>query len=168
VAEQSDFQLHLAGLVATPFGKWIDGYFNDYPGLKERVILHGELGRQELYRLYCRSSIFCMSSRYEGMAIVFPEAMYYGNAIVTTWPVSVKELVEKNNLGITVEKDDRDALSGALLTLIGDDTLRQGMAERAFEVANSLLNWDKIIRSLDSEIKTRIDFEKNKSQDSSN
>lgn len=160
VAEQSDFQLHLAGAVAAPFGKWIEGYFNDYPGLKERVIFHGALGRPELYRLYCRSSIFCLSSRYEGMAIVFPEAMYYGNAIVTTRHVSVRELVEKNNLGITVEKDDPDALSGALLTLIGDDTLRQGMAERAHEVANSLLNWGNIIRGLDREIKTRIGIEK--------
>jgi glycosyltransferase involved in cell wall biosynthesis len=168
VAEQSDFQLHLAGPVETSFRKYIEDYFSNDPSLKERVFFHGALGRDELYGLYCRSKIFCMSSRYEGMAIVFPEAMYYGNAIVTTWPVSVKELVEKNNLGITVEKDDRDALSGALLTLIGDDALRQGMAERAHEVATSLLNWDKIIHGLDIEIKTRKDFEKSKSHDSIN
>ena len=162
VAAHSVYNLHLAGPVETSFRKHMDDYFNSDPSLKERVIFHGALGRDELYDLYCRSKIFCMSSRYEGMALVFPEAMYYGNAIVTTWPVSVKQIIEESRAGIVVEKDDPNALAKALLVLINDSDLILETGQSAHETSATLFNWENIIPILIKEIEFRINREKDK------
>lgn len=158
VARATKYDLHLAGTVEPAFQAYIEKFLLDDPSLRERIILHGPLGRDELYRLYCRSRIFCLPSRFEGMAIVFPEAMYYGNAIVTTEDVSIKPLIEKYRFGLTVERDDVQALTGAIMKLINDRSLMDAMANRAREVSSTLLNWDSIIYDLRLEIEKRLNL----------
>ena len=160
VASQSSYDLHLAGSVETGFLGYIEDFFRSNPGLKQRVFFHGPLGRDELYGLYRKSKIFCISSRYEGMAIVFPEAMYYSNAIVTTWPVSLKYLIDKHEAGLAVETDNPNALAEALLRLINDGNLMAGLAQNARSIAETQLNWNNIISQLEEEIKNRMHREK--------
>ena len=158
VAARSKYVLHLAGPVESVLVDYLDKYRKANPGINEKVIIHGPLNRNELYKLYCRSKILCMPSRFEGMAIVFPEAMYYRNAIVTTNFVSLKYLIDKFRIGITVDKDSPAALADALLRLTVENELREEMAQRASDLTLSLLNWDNIIRSLHSEITDRLNI----------
>lgn len=146
------YELHLAGSVEPSFGHVVEAFMNDNPDLKDRIIFHDALRRDELYSLYCRSRIFCMSSRYEGMAIVFPEAMIYSNPIVTTWPVSLKYFIDRYEVGIATGKDDPEDMARALRRLIEDDGLRLKMAAAAYETAKVLMNWDVIVTGLMSEI----------------
>ncbi len=156
VASQTNYALHLAGQIDPAFKTYLDKFDIDNPLLKNRVIFHGPLGRDELYRLYCRSKIFCLPSRFEGMAIVFPEAMYYGNAIVTTMDVSLKYLVERFGFGLMVEKENSKALADGLLSVINDNELRDKMAQNAQELSSTLFNWDGIIIMLEKEIEVRL------------
>ena len=160
VANTTKYDLHLAGAVDPAFQAYLERFLHDNPSLQKRIVLHGSLGRDELYRLYCRSRIFCLPSRFEGMAIVFPEAMYYGNVIVTTEDVSIKPLIEKYRFGLMVKRDNAQALAGAIMTLINDRSLMDGMADRAREVSSTLLNWDDIVNGLRLEIKKRLDLRK--------
>ena len=89
------------------------------------------------------------------MAIVFPEAMYYGNAIVTTKDVSLKYLVERFGFGLMVDKENSKALADGLLYVMNDNELRDKMAQNAQELASTLLNWDGIIKMLEKEIEVR-------------
>jgi glycosyltransferase involved in cell wall biosynthesis len=97
-----------------------------------------------------------MPSRYEGMAIVFPEAMYYMNAIVTTGNVSLKPLIDKFGIGLIVEKDNPEDLAEALLKLINEKEEREQMAHRAHEISSTILNWNNIIKALQAEINSRL------------
>lgn len=156
VAAQSKYNLHLAGPVEPSFQSYIEKYRQANPSLCSRVFFHGPLGREELQRLYCRSKLFCMPSRYEGMAIVFPEAMYYMNAIVTTGNVSLKPLIDKFRIGLVVEKDNPEDLAEALLKLINEKEKREQMAHRAYEISSTILNWNNIIETLQTEIDNRL------------
>lgn len=162
-APGNNYALHFAGTVEPAFSQSIEIFMNANPDLRGRIVFHGPLGRDELYRLYCRSRIFCMSSRYEGMAIVFPEAMYYRNAIVTTWPVSLKYFIDMHDAGIAVEKDDPEALADSLKTLIADNERREKLAEAAYETAVRLMNWDVIAGDLITEIRKRSNIEERQS-----
>ena len=155
VAAQSKYNLHMAGPVETSFQPYIEEYRQANPSLNSRVFFHGPLGREELQRLYCKSKLFCMPSRYEGMAIVFPEAMYYMNAVVTTGNVSLKPLIDKLGIGLAVEKDNPKDLAEALLKLINVKEEREQMAHRAHEISSTILNWDNIIKTLQAEINSR-------------
>jgi glycosyltransferase involved in cell wall biosynthesis len=97
-----------------------------------------------------------MPSRYEGMAIVFPEAMYYMNAVITTGNVSLKPLIDKYSIGLVVEKDNPEDLAEALLKLINDKEEREQMARSAHEISSTILNWNNIIKSLQTEIDSRL------------
>ena len=156
VAAKSKYDLHLAGPVEPSFQSYIEKFRQVNPSLNFRVFFHGPLGREELQRLYCRSKLFCMPSRYEGMAIVFPEAMYYMNAVVTTGNVSLKPLIDKFGIGLVVEKDNPEDLAEALLKLINEKKEREQMAHRAHEISATILNWDNIIQTLQTEIDDRL------------
>lgn len=158
IALSTQYDLHLAGPVEPGFHDHIDRFLNDNPLLNERVVFHGPLSREELCRLYCRSRIFCLPSRFEGMAIVFPEAMFYGNAIVTTEDVSLKPMIEKFGFGVMVERDDARALANAVMKLINERELLDEMADRARSVSRTLLNWDNIVANLRKEIDDRLNF----------
>jgi glycosyltransferase involved in cell wall biosynthesis len=156
VAAHTSFSLHLAGRVEPAFNDYIDKYLKANPHLTDRVVFHGSLGRDELYRLYRRSSIFCMPSRFEGMAVVFPEAMYYRNVVVTTKDGSLKYLIDRYNIGLMVDKEDDSDLADALVRLIDNRELRDEMAQNAHEISSTLLNWDNIARTLQAEIECRM------------
>jgi glycosyltransferase involved in cell wall biosynthesis len=163
-APGNSYKLHLAGSVEPSFSHVVETFMDDNPELKERVIFHDALRRDELYRLYCRSRIFCMSSRYEGMAIVFPEAMIYSNPVVTTWPVSLKYFIDRYEVGIATGIDDAEDMARALRRLIEDDRLRLKMAAAAYETASVLMNWDVIVSGLMSEIRKRAGYEEHQKQ----
>lgn len=155
IAPATEYDLHLAGAAESGFESYLESYLKENPFLKARIKYHGPLERKELYSLYCRSKIFCLPSRFEGMAIVFPEAMYYGNVIITTDNTSLKPLVEKHHFGLTVARDNSAILADALLKMASDRETLDEMAANARETASTLLTWDRIIRCLNDEITVR-------------
>jgi glycosyltransferase involved in cell wall biosynthesis len=155
VAAVSDYNLHLAGPATPQFRSDLEKYLNDNPLLAGRVFYHGALSRDDLYRLYNRSRIFCLPSRFEGLAIVFPEAMYYGNIVVTTGNVALVPVIEKYSTGLVVDRDDSPGLAGAILSLIQNPDLMDQMSERAHRVSMALFSWENIINDLVASIEER-------------
>lgn len=156
VAEKSDYSLHLAGTVDPAFTGYVRDYLGANPGLADRVFFHGQLGRQELFRLYGRSRIFCLPSRFDSLPNVFPESMYFRNAVVTTNSVSLKYHIDKFNVGLTFNKENPGELAAAIMMLINDEKHLRDAGERAHEVADTLLNWDNIVMKLHGDINAYI------------
>jgi glycosyltransferase involved in cell wall biosynthesis len=155
IAGSSGYQLHLAGAVEPAFRPRIEQFLKENPGLADRVIFHGSLDRKELFELYNRSRIFCLPSRFEGMAVVLPEAMHYGNVIVTTADGSIRPLIETGQFGLVVERDDSRTLADALLKLMTDREMAIRMAEEARKISSELLSWDRITDVLTGAIRER-------------
>lgn len=145
------YTLHLVGIVDKSFQPFIENYFNNYDSLKNKVIIHGHLDKEKLFDLYCRSKIFCLPSRFEGFAIVFPEAMYFNNAIVTTKYVSPREII-RDKMGLIIEKDNVEELENALSYLIENPDKIKEYGENAHSFAKQYLNWDFIVDQLHTEM----------------
>jgi glycosyltransferase involved in cell wall biosynthesis len=155
VAEVSDYNLHLAGPSTPQFRTDLEKYLNDNPSLINRVFYHGALSRDDLYRLFNRSRILCLPSRFEGLAIVYPEAMYYGNVVVTTGHVALVPVIETYSTGLAVDRDDSSGLVQAILKLIFNPVQMDQMAEKAHIVSSAIFNWESIINGLVASIEQR-------------
>lgn len=154
ISHKNKWDLHLAGDIDDSFKPYLQSYFKRFPELRGRIIFHGHLNKIKLFELYSKAKIFCLPSRFEGFAIVYPEAMFFKNAIITTRDVSPRKIIE-NKMGLIVEKDDVDQLARAMQYLIERPGLIEKYAENAHNFAKENLHWDIIIKNLFCEMEKR-------------
>jgi len=84
------------------------------------------------WKYLSRSSVFVLSSRWEGWPSALVEAIACGlPAITTNCPGAGKEIIAHGETGLTVPTDDIQTLKNAILTLLRDPLLGARLAERA-------------------------------------
>lgn len=100
---------------------------------------------------YVESSIYVMSSRYEGFPMVLPEAMACGLPCVSFMaPCGPSEIITQGEDGFLVPIDDIHELSEKLSILIADAHLRVKMGERArqnimrYSVVQVMKQWERL------------------------
>lgn len=83
---------------------------------------------------YLNSSIFTLSSRFEGFGMVILEAMSHGLAVVSfDCPCGPKAIIEKGVDGVLVENGEPTKLAQRIVQLIEDENWRRALADRAWE-----------------------------------
>ncbi len=155
-----DLLLKAWKLVAVKFPDWsLDIYGK--PLLKEELTdLSVELGIADKITLnnpvsniedkYLESSIYAMSSRYEGFGIVLIEAMSCGLSCVSfDCPYGPADIITDSVDGYLVPSGDVDVLAEKLMLLMGDATLLKEMGAKARENVKRFLP-DEIIHKWDS------------------
>ena len=121
----------------------IAGAGDELPDLPDNVKtgLSGDM-KQE----YLDSSIFALSSRYEGLPMVLLEAQAAGLPIVSfTCKCGPRDVVTDGVDGILVEEGDVRGLAKALKRLMDDRELRRKMGEAAYK-ASDRFDEEKIMR----------------------
>ena len=100
----------------------------DELGIDEnRCQLHARTNDVE--KEYCNSSIFVLSSRFEGFGMVITEAMACGLPVVSfDCPWGPRSIISDGKDGILVENGNIDALASALSRMMCDDNLRHFMS----------------------------------------
>lgn len=94
------------GPIAESFQQYISDFFDKNSAYKESVFFTGSIeNRTALYDWYNRAKVFCLTSRSESFGIVFPEALFYGDFIITTDVYSSKEIVPSDEVGWIVDSD---------------------------------------------------------------
>jgi alpha-maltose-1-phosphate synthase len=102
-------------------------------------------GEQELRRQYSEAHVFCMPSRFEGFAISFLEAMWFGLPCVSTHPPwSPPEMIVDGETGFTVAPEDTSALAARLVLLLRDGRLASDMGERGRRRVLELFTWPAV------------------------
>ena len=103
---------------------------------------------------YQKSSLYVMSSRYEGLPLVLLEAMSYGLPLVSFGcPCGPKDII-KPEFGTLVECYDVNALAEAIMTWIGDRImLLSGSCAARNEVQrylrdNVMSRWDELFKRI--------------------
>ncbi len=106
-----------------------------------------------------KSSIFVLSSKYEGFPNVLAEAMAYGMAPISfNCDTGPSEIIINNKNGLLLETNDIDSLTISLQKLINNETLRIKLATNAINISKSLSvsnimnKWDNLINKILKEI----------------
>lgn len=94
---------------------------------------------------FAESSIYALSSRFEGFGLVLTEASTMSVPMVSfNCPVGPDEIIRDGENGLLVEPENVEQFAEKLLLLIRDEKMRKTMGERAFEMAKQF-SIDRII-----------------------
>ncbi len=117
-------------------------------GLGGNVQLMGPT--QQVTEALLESSVFALSSDFEGLPVVLCEAMACGVPCVSVdCGPGIREIIRDEEDGLVVPPNDRAALAAAIRRLISDEELRRrlGTAARAnirrFSVEEIMRQWDR-------------------------
>ena len=98
-------------------------------GLRERVLFPGF--QQNPYPWLAASDIFAVTSTNEGLPNALLEAMYLGNAPISTRAGGVDEVIDDGRNGLLLDYGDEEALAKALQSLVESPELRTDFARKA-------------------------------------
>lgn len=125
--ERLDWQLAIYGMgERAPYEELVTRLGID----KTRCHLNGSTDNIE--KEYSESSLFVLSSRFEGFGMVIVEAMSCGLPVVSfACPCGPRDIVSNGVDGLLVDNGDVKELAEAILRLTGDDDKRRLMGEKA-------------------------------------
>jgi Glycosyltransferase len=107
-----------------------------------------------LKKHYLKSSIYLMTSRYEGFGLVLLEAMNFGLPIIAFSQSGSKEILNNGKYGILVSNGDVEAMYEKLLDFINDVNLREEYQQKSikrvkdFSLDAITKQWEKTINNL--------------------
>ncbi|MFW6275211.1 MAG: glycosyltransferase family 4 protein, partial [bacterium] len=122
-------------------------------GIEKNFFLLGFI--ENIHSMLKGADIFVFSSLYEGMPNSVLEAMAYGLPVVSTHVNGVKELIQNNENGCTVEPRDIDGLKIILTKLIQSSSLRAKLGTNAKKMVAEKFSVDSMIQNLDRFIKNQ-------------
>ncbi len=100
--------------------------------LPEGVVALGRLTDAQLAREYRKAWLFCLPSAYEGFGIPYAEAMTAGTPVVATPNAGARFVTEEGRYGSLASLDD---VGDAIVRLLEDSRLREGLGKRSLERA---------------------------------
>ena len=96
---------------------------------------------------YCESSIFALSSRFEGFGMVIIEAMACGVPPVSfTCPCGPRDIISDGKDGLLVEDGNIEQLAEKISYLIENEDMR--MDVQRFRIENIAEQWKQLFESL--------------------
>ncbi|MGB5793344.1 glycosyltransferase, partial [Poseidonibacter sp.] len=132
----------------------IKDFFNRNVQLQEKINFLGNItSREKIYEIYSKSKIFCMTSRYEGFPLVFPEALYFGNFIVTTDVSGAYDITLNEKYGRVIKNDDVKEYASVLTDLINTSFLNEKICTEIIDFAKEKFTWQSIVKDLNTKIK---------------
>ena len=109
----------------------------------------------DIVEKYCESSIFVLSSRYEGFGMVIIEAMACGVPPVSfTCPCGPRDIINDGKDGLLVENGDIKGLAEKICYLIEHEDVRKEMGRSArtsverFKIEHIAQQWKELFESV--------------------
>jgi glycosyltransferase involved in cell wall biosynthesis len=113
-------------------------------GCADRLDITGRLPTPELVNLYRRAALVVVPSRYEGFGLPAVEAMACGTPVVATTAGALPEVLEVGGGGVSVPRDDPDALAKAVASLLEQSDTRLEMGARARPRIEAAFSWPRV------------------------
>jgi glycosyltransferase involved in cell wall biosynthesis len=125
----------------------------DFDLTKDRVILTGYVGDEDLAALYSGALAFTYVSFYEGFGLPPLEAMQCGVPVITSNNSSLPEVV--GDAGIMLDASDADGLCQSMFDLYRDSALRESMSLNSIDRAKQF-SWEKCTQATLAAYKTAL------------
>lgn len=110
---------------------------------------------EDIIEKYCESSLFVLSSRYEGFGMVIIEAMACGVPPISfACPCGPRDIIRDGVDGLLVENGDVEGLAGKIALLIEDEDRRKEMGRQArtnverFRIEHIALQWKELFATV--------------------
>jgi glycosyltransferase involved in cell wall biosynthesis len=147
----NNWKVAFIGPICLGFEQNIVSFFQRNPTLNNKIIFTGAIYNQlELYDWYNRAKVFCLSSKREGFATVLPEAMYFGNYIVSTNVSSINDITNQGTLGSIVENESE--LVAVLQSIIDDKLKIEPLCMAIKKKAKIEYSWTNIVAQLNQRL----------------
>lgn len=148
-----DWTVVMAGPIEDKFKVYIEKFLEKYTHLKEKIIFPGFIkDKKQLYSYYNKAKIFMMTSRGEGFANVFLEALYFGNVIVTTKVSSCEDVTDNGNVGVIIEQGDLEEYIKTIEKFIADENILKEKNKKTIELAERFL-WETSVKKLEEKLR---------------
>lgn len=122
-------------------------------GLEDQVSIHPFT--DHIREEYLKSSVFVLTSRFEGFSLVLLEAAQSGlPSVAFDCPFGPSDLIENDQSGFLVPDGDTNAFIERLETLLGDESLRLRFSQRAvsyvkkFQLHTVMQQWKTLFETL--------------------
>ncbi len=169
-AGRLDFQKNFKALIdiwAQVSPNFPDWHLDIYGNGKDKDSLQKQINRlaltkttslqaptQAIQQEYLRSSIYVMTSRYEGLPMVLLEAQTVGLPVVTyACKCGPRDIITNGENGFLVEPYDQDLFAQKLSQLMEDESLRQQMGAKAkekskdYQLDKIMLKWIELFNN---------------------
>lgn len=149
-----DWQVNIIGSIEEEFHQVIDKFFLNNNHLVDKVKFLGNItSREKIYELYSKSKIFCITSRYEGFPLVFPEALYFGNYIVSTDISGANDITLNEKYGRVIKNENIEEYAAILNNIINTEPLTENTYNEIRKFAKDKFTWQSIVKDLDAKLK---------------
>jgi glycosyltransferase involved in cell wall biosynthesis len=119
--------------------------------LMSKVVFLGKIPRENLVDHYYDTDLFVFPSLFaEGFGLPPVEAMAAGAPVIGTRSGAIVETIQHGVTGLLVEKNDPRALADAMLTLLGNTSLREQMGRAGRRRALEDFTWDHVTEKMSS------------------
>lgn len=105
--------------------------------------------RKDIPEVLAATDIYVLPSLHEGLPNSLMEAMAMGLACVATDVGGVRELIIDDGMGIVINAKNSDEIEEALKKLLGNGSLADGMADKAYERIRSTYSIDVVSDELE-------------------
>jgi glycosyltransferase involved in cell wall biosynthesis len=148
-----DWKVVIIGPIEESFRLKIEQFFFEFPQLKEKVTFTEAIyDKKELFEWYNRAKVFCLTSRWESFGLVFVEAQYFGNYIVST-PLDGANDITNKKFGCVVNNENE--LANTFTKLIDNQSYMEEIFPEAIEHVK-FFYWENILKNLDNEIQKNL------------
>jgi len=149
-----NWEIDFVGPIDKNFEGTIEKFYQENPSLKLYVHFVGPIyDRKKLLPFYDEAKVFCMSSRWESFGLVYAEAQYFGDYIISTPVSSTEDFIENDrDLGLIVH--DAKEMGDALQDIINGHIQLEDSYEKRLKHGEKF-KWSVICNQLDKEIRQR-------------
>ena len=128
-------------------GPYTDDFYNYFSeNSNSSAELPGNIeNKKDLYNEYNNAKVFVLTSRWEGFALVLPEAARFGNFIVSTDIGGIKEVTNNGELGLILDSDINSFREAIRKIVNGEIDLEKKYYE-IVKNAKQKFMWEKIIK----------------------
>lgn len=117
--------------------------------MEDRIMLMGNT--DDIQTAFLDASVFCLSSRWEGMPMIILEALEMGVPIVAFDITAMEPLVDNEINGIIVDAYNSRKFANAMLSIAQSNEIRNSFGKKArekakcFSLDNIIVQWENLI-----------------------